>query len=171
MKRRTALVGGVGVAGAVVGASVSLWQLRRRPSPVEVALWAMAFDKPSGGRLTLTSFRGQPLLLNFWATWCPPCVAELPMLDRFYRQQPSGGLRVAGLAVDAPDPVREFLSARPVAFDIGIAGAAGIVLARDLGNAGGGLPFTAVFDGQGRLVHRKLGVVAPSDLETWARSV
>lgn len=130
----------------------------------------MHFDQPGGGQLGLDTFRGRPLLLNFWATWCPPCVSELPLLDRFQRDQPSGGWQVAGLAVDNLSPVLEFLAKHPVTFPIGLAGAGGIELARDLGNRDGALPFTAVFDRSGALVTRKLGVIKPADLQQWERS-
>jgi thiol-disulfide isomerase/thioredoxin len=171
MKRRAALLGGVAATGLVAGAGVAVWRARGSGAAADPSLWRMSFDDPTGGRLTLSAFRGRPLLLNFWATWCPPCVAELPLLDRFQREQPANGWRVAGLAVDNLKPVQAFLDKRPVTFAIGLAGAGGIELARDLGNSGGALPFTAVFDHEGRLVQRKLGVIAPADLDSWVKSL
>lgn len=174
MNRRTALVGGVAAAAAAVGAGLSLWQTRA-PAPAAAPdaanIWALQFEQPAGGRLSMGALRGRPLLLNFWATWCPPCVAELPLLDRFQREQPANGWQVTGLAVDNPAPVRAFLSKQPVGFAIGLAGMDGIELARALGNTGGALPFTVVFDRRGQLVHRKLGVIAPRDLLHWTDSV
>jgi len=131
----------------------------------------MQFDQPAGGRLALQTLRGRPLLLNFWATWCPPCVGELPLLDRFQREHATSGWQVAGVAVDNLRPVTEFLAKHPVGFAIGLAGGGGIELARSLGNSGGGLPFTAVFDRSGDLVRRKLGVITPADLQDWVKSV
>ncbi|MEP7102984.1 MAG: TlpA disulfide reductase family protein [Burkholderiales bacterium] len=171
MKRRSALIAGVAAAGAGAGVATALWRSRGIASAADTALWDMVFDKPSGGSLALNAFRGRPLLLNFWATWCPPCVAELPLLDRFHREQAANGWQVAGLAVDNLAPVLEFLGKRPVTFAIGLAGAGGIELARGLGNTGGALPFTAVFDRQGRLAQRKLGVIAPEDLEAWVKAI
>ena len=171
MKRRTALMGGVAAAATIAGAGVALWRARSRAPGADAALWAMRFDNPAGGQLALSAFRGRPLLLNFWATWCPPCVAELPLLDRFQREQPGNGWQVAGLAVDNLVPVQSFLGKHPVTFAIGLAGTSGIELARGLGNSGGALPFTAVFDRAGRLVQRKLGVIAPADLDSWVKSL
>jgi thiol-disulfide isomerase/thioredoxin len=174
MNRRTALLGGVAAMAAAGGAGLALWRTRTAAPAVtgaEAELWTMQFDQPAGGRLSLNAYRGRPLLLNFWATWCPPCVAELPLLDRFHREQTAGGWQVVGLAVDNLAPVVGFLAKRPVGFAVGLAGIDGIELARTLGNQGGGLPFTAVFDRAGQLVQRKLGVIAPSDLQSWVKSV
>lgn len=166
MKRRTAVLGAVAVTAAAGGAGMALWRSR---TPAEhAALWALQFEQPGGGRLSMSTLRGRPLLLNFWATWCPPCVAELPLLDRFHRAQQSRGWQVVGLAVDQLAAVSAFLQKRPVGFVIGLAGLDGIELARSLGNtAGGGLPFTAVFDSAGRLIDRKLGVVTEDELQRW----
>jgi len=168
MNRRRVVFAGVAAAAAAVGAGVA-WHRSRPDAATSAAaeLWAMRFDQPGGGRLDMAALRGRPLLLNFWATWCPPCVSELPLLDRFHRDQPSGGWQVAGLAADNLAPVLAFLAKHPVSFPIGLAGAGGIELARQLGNSSGALPYTAVFDRSGALVQRKLGVIEAVDLRKW----
>jgi thiol-disulfide isomerase/thioredoxin len=119
----------------------------------------------------MASLHGRPLVLNFWATWCPPCIKELPELERFHREWSPKGWRVVGLAVDGAKPVREFLQKQPLSFAIGMAGLDGSTLGRQLGNEQGGLPFTAVFDRRGRLAHRKLGQTDFEELSTWARGL
>ena len=104
-------------------------------------LWSLSFDAPSGETLHLASFRGRPLVVNFWASWCAPCVKEMPQINRFYREFRSLGWQVVGLAVDGPTPVREFLDKVPVSFPIGLAGFEGTELSKSLGNLAGGLPF------------------------------
>lgn len=168
MKRRRWVLAAGAAGAAALG--VGAWQWRARPGDPADALWSLHFERLQGSPLALAGFRGQPLLINFWATWCPPCVRELPLIDRFQREQRARGWRVVGLAVDQRAPVLDFLSRQPVGFEVGLAGMDGIELARTLGNAGGALPFTVVVDSSGRVVHRKLGTILPDDLKAWAAS-
>ena len=171
MKRRTALLAGVAAAAGAAGLGGALWRTRSGAAATGADIWPMRFETPRGGQLELASLRGKPLLLNFWATWCPPCVSELPLLDRFQREQHARGWQVVGLAVDNRDPVLEFLAKQPVSFAIGVAGMGGVELSRALGNAGGALPFTIVFDRAGAAVQRKLGVIQPEDLQRWIEAI
>lgn len=165
--RRTWL--GVAALAALAGAGTAWWRMRPGPVVDEAlqGLWAQGFESPQGGVLRLSELRGQRLVLNFWATWCPPCVEELPMLDTFFQAQRGRGWQVVGLAVDQLAPVQRFLQARPLSFPVGLAGTPGVDLSRALGNASGGLPFTVVFDASGEVVQRKLGKLSPDDLKAW----
>jgi thiol-disulfide isomerase/thioredoxin len=170
MNRRTWVLGGVAAAALAGGAGFAS---RHRVTgaagdALGPAFWALRFEQPGGGELALASLRGAPLLLNFWATWCPPCVREMPLIDEFHRQQQARGWNVVGLAIDSPTPVREFLARRPVGFPIGLAGLEGSELARTLGNPEGSLPFTVVLGRDARVIERKLGAIKPADLARWA---
>jgi thiol-disulfide isomerase/thioredoxin len=167
LSRRTLVWGGAGLLAAAAGAVVS-WR-RWTPKPLaDEALnvfWAAAFDSPSGDRSwVMADFRGQPLVLNFWATWCPPCVEEMPLLDTFHQQHQAQGWQVLGLAVDQAPAVQKFLTRLPVRFPIGMAGLPGVELSRALGNATGGLPFTVVFSPEGEVAHRQIGKLTAADL-------
>lgn len=171
IQRRTALSWGVAAAAGAAGAGLAWWRLRPGPvrSEAESAFWASRFDSPAGAPLALQAWRGRPLLVNFWATWCPPCVEELPLLNAFYREQSGKGWQVLGLAVDQPAAVRRFLDKLPLAFPVGMAGLAGTELARSLGNPSGGLPYSVVFDRQGQVTHRKIGKLSAAELAQWAQ--
>ena len=172
-RRRTWLVAAVGALAAAGG---SFWYARKAPAPQAVGaadgteavdLWTLRFPRPEGGELVMAELRGKPLLINFWATWCPPCIKELPEFDRFARGR-AQQLQVVGLAIDQLAPVQDFLKKQPVGFAIGLAGFAGTELARSLGNAAGALPFTVLLDARGRVLQRKLGETSAADLENWA---
>ena len=121
----------------------------------------------SGKVVELSKLKGQPVVLTFWATWCPPCVEELPLLDGFYKQNVANGWQVLGLAIDQPTAVRNFLVKKPLSFAIGLAGLEGTDLVKSLGNLSGALPFTVVFGQSGLPLHRKMGQVSAADLNQW----
>lgn len=162
-----------GAAAAVVAAGGAGWaalawrQGQTSAAAVPAGLWQQSFPTPEGGVLDLQALRGQPLVLNFWATWCPPCVAELPLLSSFSRENAANGWQVLGIAVDQAAAVRAFLDRVPVAFPVALAPQGGIALSRSLGNLAGGLPFTVVFGADGQVRHRKMGQVTPQDLQGW----
>jgi thiol-disulfide isomerase/thioredoxin len=130
--------------------------------------WQAKFTQPNGQVLSLADWRGSPVVLNFWATWCPPCIKEMPEIDRFARGFAKQGGRVLGLAVDNPSAVTAYLARTPVSYAIGLAGFDGTELSRVLGNASGGLPFTVAFNRQGEIAERRLGETSFEELTRWA---
>jgi thiol-disulfide isomerase/thioredoxin len=170
VSRRRWLAGGVGLAAAAAGTGFAWWRLR--PADIDAGaadrLFRLTLQTPQGADLAFAGLRGRPLLVNFWATWCPPCVEEMPLLDAFYRQHAAKGWQVIGLAIDQPSAVRTFLQRTPVTFPIALAGLEGTELARSLGNMTGGLPFTVVVGADGGIRQRRMGRVSEADLKAWS---
>lgn len=168
-RRRRALYAVAAAVAGLAGAGLAWW--RYTPSTmvdgVTQKLWGLAFDTPAGTRLALQELRGRPLLINFWATWCPPCVEELPLLDAFYRENEAKGWQVVGIAVDKLAPVQAFLQRQPLAFPVVLAGMEGLNLSKNLGNQAGGLPFSVLLGADGEILHRKIGKLSEQDLQLW----
>jgi thiol-disulfide isomerase/thioredoxin len=174
VSRRSYLMGAVGTLAAGAGLGLAWYQLRGGtsvPEEAEQAFWALSLQGPAGQAQAMSSFKGQPLLLNFWATWCPPCIEELPLLSKFFQENKAKGWQVLGIAVDQPSSVRRFLDQTPVSFPVVMGGTAGISLSQSLGNRQGGLPFSVLFNAQGKVVRHTIGKLSPSDLVAWRQAV
>lgn len=170
--RRRILVG-AGAMGASLGLGMSWWSSHagtavQSGEPIP-GFWSLQWATPQGSPLLLQSFRGKPLLINFWATWCPPCIDELPLINAFYKQNRAKGWQVIGLAIDKPASVKAFLQKSPLEFPVAVEPLNGSDLARQLGNPSGALPFSVVISGQGGIAQRKLGRVKQEELDLWAQ--
>lgn len=167
LSRRGWMAAAVGMLAAVGGVGLALRRANRQAedlSAAETAFWGQSFTRIDGTAIAMAQFRGRPLLLNFWATWCPPCIEELPLLNAFFKENVDKSWQVLGLAVDQAEPVRRFLQQSPLAFPVALAGFPGVELSRSLGNLNGALPFSVVFDAAGRIVYRKLGRLSASEV-------
>ena len=160
---------GAGAAATAMGMGAALWRYTPQNVPASAGhpVWAEQFETPAGQVLRMAEFQGKPLLLNFWATWCPPCVEELPMLNAFWQENARQGHQVVALAIDQPSSVRRFIDRQPLGFPVGLAGLAGSELGKSLGNVAGGLPFTLFFKADGSIWRQKMGQLQHEDLRTW----
>lgn len=119
-----------------------------------------------GQAVNLDRFRGKPLIVNFWARWCPPCRREIPELVRIQSEFGGQGLVVLGIAVeDDPAAVKEFANAYEVNYPVVVDKKKAIWLMQTLGNGSTGLPFTLLIDRQGNIVQRKMGLFTRSDFD------
>jgi thiol-disulfide isomerase/thioredoxin len=168
---RRLILASAGLGAAALGAAVA-WRKLNPPvaSAAALAFWARRFPGVDGQELDVARWRGKPLLVNFWATWCPPCVKELPEINQFYNEAKGRGWQVLGLAVDQSDPVKAFLQKTPLDFAVALAGPEGLGLVRELGNPAGGLPFSVIFDESGEISWRRLGVNRLEELRQLAKT-
>jgi thiol-disulfide isomerase/thioredoxin len=171
-KQRRALIAAAGLA-ALGGAGFAWWRSNRTesnpPSEPMEGFWSMHWLSPQGSPIKMDAFKGRPILVNFWATWCPPCVDELPLINAFYRQNVANGWQVLGLAVDKASAVQTFLKTTPLDFPVAMAGLPGTELSRSLGNLSGALPFSVAIGSEGLVRQRKMGRLTPEDLALWVQ--
>lgn len=111
----------------------------------------------------------RPLLVNVWASWCGPCLDEMPELQRYARSQGADGIQVVGLALDSAEGVRGFLARTPVDYPILLDTPGPADASVRLGNLRGLLPYSVLVDARGTVVRQKLGPFAPGEIEDWAR--
>lgn len=134
-------------------------------APQPEAFFAATLADPDDKPVALASFRGKPLVVNFWARWCPPCRAEIPELNAF-RKALAGKVEVVGIGIEDDAPaVKAFVREYAMNYPVFLARKQGQPLMQALGNRRGGLPYTLFIDRHGRVVGHKLGLLRKSDLD------
>lgn len=154
----------VAVAALAGGMLVQRWFGEQADNVPSLAELSTSFPDLESTPHRLDEWHGKVMVLNFWATWCPPCLKEMPAFSMLQQKLGAQGLQFVGLAIDDVKSVKSFIASTPVAYPLLIAEATGVALAERLGNRLGALPFTAIFDRTGRLVEVKTGVYKPEDL-------
>lgn len=156
-----------------LGQAMALWLADSADAPAGVTVAREGDVVPPlrlpdlDGRATALpgAWPGRPLLVNVWATWCAPCLHEMPELQRFARTQGTRGTQVVGIALDDPAQVRDFLARVPVTYPILIdtpgRADAGVVL----GNPKGVLPYSVLIGADGRVLTRRVGPFEPGELD------
>jgi thiol-disulfide isomerase/thioredoxin len=165
VNRRGWLLAAAGGLAGAGGLGLAAWQARRHEA-APAALWSLDLPRSGGGTFAFADLRGQPLLLNFWATWCVPCVAEMPLLQHFHETR-GRDWQVVGIAVDQAAAVAAFVAARGIRFPVVLGDLGAIDLSRTLGNGAGGLPFSVAIARDGRIIGRRLGAVDDGLLADW----
>jgi thiol-disulfide isomerase/thioredoxin len=164
-QRRNLLVSGF-VAATALGAGALIAPAVLRQDPKPNALRSASFVDLRGKSRSLSEWEGKVLVANFWATWCAPCLEEIPLLIATRRSRAGQGIEVVGIAVDQVAKVAEFADKMKIDYPILLADARGLELIRDLGNQSVGLPFTVFLDRSGHIVRTKLGLLRQADLDS-----
>ena len=159
MKRSSQLL----IAVAVFGGAAGVWLGSRHSAPQMVesaatqSLFGQSLNDLAGQPQALWTYRGQPLLVNFWATWCAPCVEEMPAISVLHDELAQKPIKIIGIGIDSPTNIREFVQRVKVNYPLYIGGMGGSELTRNFGNQAGSLPFTVLIGADGRVRKTYLG--------------
>lgn len=179
MRRTTQFALIAAVAALAAGAGYFAYHKTQAPAaevPAEVAaataeLFALQLPDAGGTPQAMSQWRGKVVVVNFWATWCPPCRKEIPDFVASSRTFADAPVQFVGLSIDTPDSVQSFAREFDVPYPLLIASPQVLGLAAHFGNASQGLPFTLIADREGRIRHVKLGTLNRAELEGKIRSL
>lgn len=113
-------------------------------------------------------FAGRPVLINLWASWCSPCVQEMPELQRYHAQQGDNGTQVIGIALDDVAAVQDFLKRIPVDYPVLVDAAGPADAGVRLGNPKGVLPYSVLLSADGTVLKQRIGPFADGEVQAWA---
>jgi len=134
-------------------------------------LFAQKLPNAAGQEVNLADFRGKILVVNFWATWCTPCVEEIPEFSRMQTEFAAQGVQFVGLGIDSAENIAAFDKKIAPTYPLLVAGVSGSELSRQLGDNVGALPFTLVLDAHGNIKARKLGRASATEIRGWLKDL
>ena len=145
------------------------------PKGLEVAsrgerLPTFALASLDGAQVALPdAYAGRPVLINLWASWCGPCVTEMPALQAFAKEQGDNGVQVVGIALDDAQAVQAFVARTGVSYPILLDTAGPADAGVRLGNPKGVLPYSILVSSDGRLLRQRIGPFEEGEIAGWAK--
>ena len=127
----------------------------------------LAGDK--GNSQAFSQWQGKTLAINFGATWCPPCLEEMPALSRLQEKHAANDVQFIGIALDSAEALRDFAERYPTTYPLLLGGTVGADLARQLGNSRLALPYTAILDRSGSFRSATSGAISEQELDSLLR--
>lgn len=172
--RRAIFLAMLAAVSASAAMGVAAW-LRARAAQKDAragqGLYAVSFDDADGHAQSLAQWRGKWLVVNFWATWCAPCVAELPDLEKMQQEFAGRNVAVLGIGIEDRERVRQFRDRLGLHMTLLAGGYDALGLARTLGDSQGELPYTALLSVDGQLLQTQTGALRPGQLRNWLSRV
>lgn len=171
-RRQWIYIVGISLVALVLGVLTSQWIYRSNlaDDPAIKAFFDNSWKTPDGKLVDTNSWREKVLVINFWASWCPPCVEEMPTLDKLQAEFKAQNVLFVGIGIDSPSNIRQFLEITPVSYPIVIGGLEGSALSKQMGNTQGALPYTIIIDAKGKATDSKLGKISEEELRKAIKS-
>ena len=166
-RRQWIMISGISLLALLAGIFSSQWISKTglASDPSIKAFFANSWQTPDGKTANSENWREKVLVVNFWASWCPPCVEEMPTLDKIAQEYSAKNVLIVGIGIDSPSNIREFLQKTPVSYPIVIGSLEGSNLSKQMGNAQGALPYTVVINPKGKSIYTKLGKITEDELK------
>lgn len=127
-------------------------------------LFGRSMPDADGKQHRLAQWQGKPVLVNFWATWCAPCVQEMPELSALQTEIAPRNIQIIGVGIDSPSNIKDFAGKYKIAYPLYVAGMEGTELSRQFGNKAGGLPYTVLIGADGQVRKTYLGKLKMDEL-------
>lgn len=159
-------------AVALLFAGLGAWLGYRQTAPAAAGsnavsmLLTQTLNDTSGQPQALSQWKDRPLVVNFWATWCAPCVDEMPELSALQQEVGGRGIQILGIGIDSPSNITEFGTKYKISYPLYAGGMSGTELSRQFGNQAGGLPFTVLIDRQGQVRKTYIGRLKMDELKS-----
>ncbi len=167
--RRNLVLSAMALIAVTAGAAIAWWLVEPDPAAPEAVnkLLEQTLPDSAGQPQPIAQWSNKVLVVNFWATWCAPCVEEMPELQTIGDEYRPRGVEIVGLGIDSADRIRDFQNRLQIRLPLLVAGATGDELGRSLGNNTGALPFTVLIGADRRIAQRKLGRIRADELRAW----
>lgn len=152
---------------AAAGAYVGNKRLEPK-APVDTTvqqLMSLTLKDSKGQTQALKQWQSKFLVVNFWATWCKPCVQEMPELVSLQKELTNQNVQLLGIGIDSPSNISEFADKYQISYPLFAAGMEGTSLSSSMGNKAGGLPFTVLISSNGQIVKSYFGKLKMDELK------
>ncbi len=171
-RRQWIIIVVISLLALVSGVLTSQWIYKTglASDPAVKAFLENPWQTPDGKAANTREWQGKVLVVNFWASWCPPCVEEMPTLDKLQQEFLKQNVLFVGIGIDSPSNIREFLEKTPVSYPIMIGGLQGSNLSKQMGNSQGALPYTIIINAKGKSSYSKLGKISEDELRNAIKS-
>ncbi len=163
LNHSTAVAIAIGVTFAGVGVYVGMKAPLGQPDAIKTATGPVAtlltqpMMAPDGTLQNLSQWQNRKMVVNFWATWCAPCMEEMPALSALQKTLTADTVQVIGVGIDTPANIKSFVARHDVTYPVFSTGVAGTELMRQFGNTTGGLPYSVLIDEDGKILRMYLG--------------
>ena len=161
----------VGILSLLLGWGASNWSKHTQAPIIEQETWKAFLESewktPDAEVLDTAKWANKTIVLNFWGSWCPPCVEEIPMLSKLNTSLNDKNILFLGIAIDSPSNIREFLKKSPISYPVAMGGMDGSNWSKRFGNETGALPFTVIINPSGKVIFIKLGKITENEIRKY----